>query len=121
MSFPSDYFVEGNLDKGLNLGSANVSSVFGHESLHQLQRSNGVNVTGQAALLQFKYSFGGSNPYSYSASLDPAAMLNTFKNGNVEQQGQMFQDYLYSLLSGGDPGKFKMIADYVKTNCGCEK
>ena len=121
MSFPSNYFIDGNLDKGLNLDSSGVASVFGHESLHQLQRNNGVNVTMQALFLQILYSLGISDPYSYSPSTDPAVMLGTFKNGNVEQQGQMFQDYLFSLLSGGDPGRFSKIADYVKNNCGCEK
>ncbi len=122
MSFPRDYFIDGNPDNGLNLDHPRIASVFGHETLHQLQRLNGVNVTGQAMGLQIQYSLGLSDPYAYKPPMDPADALNTFTNGNVEQQGQMFQDYLYLLMTpGGDSSNFQMIADHVRNNCGCKK
>jgi len=93
----------------------------GHESLHQFQRVNGVDVTARAALLQSMAFLRLSDPYRYSDSNDPQAMLGTFKNGNVEQQGQMFEDYLFARLSGGDPAPYQAIADYIKNNCGCAK
>lgn len=121
ISFPRSYFQDQDPAKELLLSSPRIASVMGHESLHQLQRLNGINVTGQATLLQLKDSLGISDPYSYSQSDDPQTMLSTFLNGNVEQQGQMFEDYLLARLSGGDPAAYQAIADHIKTKCTCQK
>jgi len=121
ISFPSSYFQDQDPSKELNLASPRVASVMGHESLHQLQRLNGINVTGQAALLQLTASLGISDPYSYPSSSDPQTMLGTFRTGNIEQQGQMFEDYLFIRLSRGDPARYQAIAEYVKNNCACSK
>jgi RHS repeat-associated protein len=119
MSFPPSYFNGSNLDSGLNLSSAQVSGVFGHEALHQLQRANGVNVTGYGAVAQTLKSLGVFDPYKYSPSNDPAQMLQTYTDGNPEKQGQMFEDYLKALARSLDASKFRKIADYIKNNCGC--
>jgi RHS repeat-associated protein len=121
ISFPKRYFIDGNPDSPLDLSSPNIASIFGHESLHQLQRANGVSVTGRGIGLQLGYSFGLFDPYSYKEIADPTAMLDTFKNGNPERQGQMFQEYLKRYMTGQDGSNFQLIGDYVKNNCGCDK
>jgi hypothetical protein len=90
-------------------------------SLHQLQRANGVSVTGRGIGLQLGYSLGIFDPYSYKEFDNAADMLDTFKNGNPERQGQMFQEYIKRLMTGQNAGNFQKIGDYVKNNCGCEK
>lgn len=120
MSFPPSYFPDGNADKELKLSDPNVASVLGHETLHQLQRANGINVTVDALALQVGAFFGGK-PYDYSPSPDPNKMLNTFLSGNVEQQGQMFQDYLSGFLRGLSVNNFQRIADQVKNTCSCKQ
>lgn len=48
MSFPREDFVGGDANKGLNLADPRVAGELGHETLHQLQWLNGINVTAQA-------------------------------------------------------------------------
>jgi hypothetical protein len=120
MSFPSSYFIGGSGDNSLNLSNALVAGTLGHETLHQLQRINGISVTARALVLQLEYSLHISDPYQYPASSDPAAMLQTFLGGNVEQQGQMFQDYVEAAVNGVDPSAFQQIAAQVKGKCNCK-
>jgi hypothetical protein len=87
-SFPSSDFIGGSGNNSLNLANAEVASEVGHEALHQMQRVSGTDVTGQAIGLQLLYSLHISDPYQYNLSADPVQMLQTFLNGNVEQQGQ---------------------------------
>jgi hypothetical protein len=119
MSFPSSYFLGGSGNNSLNLADSLVAGTLGHETLHQLQRLNGINVTGRALLLQMMYSLGLSDPYQYNSSTDPAAMLLTFQNGNVEMQGQMFQDYVENVVTGMDAAPYSQIASQVKGKCSC--
>ena len=118
MSFPPSFFPNGDVNKGLRLSDTRVASVLGHETLHQLQRANGINVTLKASLLQLGTVFGG-DPYKYSPSSDPQRMLDTFLNGNVERQGQMFEDYLVRLQGGMDVSSFQAISDQVRSKCTC--
>jgi RHS repeat-associated protein len=120
-SFPSYDFVGDSGNNSLNLDSSVVASVFGHEALHQWQRASGVNVTGQALRLQAEYSLHIADPYQYQPSNDPDQMLQTFLNGNVEQQGQIFQDYLFAQLNGQDVSAYALVALYVKSTCACLK
>jgi hypothetical protein len=120
MSFPRSYFKNGDPDQELKLDDAFVSSVLGHETLHQLQRANGVDVTTLALGLQIK-GFFGADPYKYKHSTDPDEMLSTFLGGNVEQQGQIFQDYIYDLLTNLDVSRYSKIAGQVKGNCTCHQ
>ncbi|MBB2488187.1 hypothetical protein H5407_23410 [Mitsuaria sp. WAJ17] len=71
--------------------------------------------------LQAKQKLFGFDPYKYDISNDPQAMLNTFLNGNIEQQGQIFQDYLFILLQGGDYSRYQDVADHLKNTCTCVK
>jgi hypothetical protein len=121
ISFPSSYFLGGSGKNSLNLADFLVAGTLGHETLHQLQRQNGINVTAQAALLQLQDLLGISNPYQYNASTDPAAMLNTFNQANVEAQGQIFQDYIEADRGGLDVNPFTQIAAQVKGKCSCGK
>ena len=63
----------------------------------------------------------GVDVYAYQNSTDPNAMLNTFLHGNIEQQGQIFQDYVTALLRGANVAKFQKIAAMLKQNCSCKK
>jgi RHS repeat-associated protein len=122
MSFPKTDFVDGSADKRLKVDIPYNASIFGHELLHQLQRSAGVNVTGRGLGLQLQYSLHISDPYRYDASItDPDAMLKQFKEANVESQGQIFQDYLYRLLTGQDASAYAKIAELVREKCLCSK
>jgi hypothetical protein len=105
----------------LNLSDPVVAGIVGHELLHQVQRAMGVDVTGQALGLQAQYSLHISDPYRYNWSSDPAVMLDEFLHGNVEQQGQMFQDYLTILLRGHDTSPYSQIVKMVKEKCACGK
>lgn len=119
MSFPKSYVIGGDPNNSLNVSSPGIASIAGHEMLHQQKRMNGVNVTSRAMGLQIQYSLGISDPYDYPSSADPQVMLDTFKSGNAEQQGQMFQDYIFALMRGGNVAAFSSVAGFVKNNCGC--
>jgi hypothetical protein len=59
----------------------------------------------------------GVSAYRYDTRLaDPAELLREFLAGNIERQGQMFEDYVRSnvhVLRARDP-KFAAIAQYVR-------
>lgn len=91
--------------------------VLAHEALHVWQRVHrhhrlGVSVDG--LLLGV---VRGRAAYAYDRSLcDPALVLQAFLRGNIEQQGQMFEDYVRSHVT--DPkaraAKFELVAQYVR-------
>jgi RHS repeat-associated protein len=110
-----------SLEKGLwkygqvNLSDPYAASVFAHEALHVWQRQNSRWVTTEGAFLQGLYSAGLFDPYDYTRSIRADdIMLNQFLNGNVEQQGQMFQDYVYGIEIGTNVKKYNRIADFVR-------
>jgi hypothetical protein len=91
--------------------------VLAHEALHVWQRVHrhhrlGVSVDG--LLLGV---LRGREAYAYDSQLaDPEAVLGCFISGNIEQQGQMFEDYVRSNVRssrGRDP-KFAQVARYVR-------
>lgn len=120
LSFPPSFFPNGDVNQSLKLSVPRVGGVFGHETLHHMQRSEGTSVTGYGLVVQPLNSFGLYDPYRYDSSNDPNQMAKTFQDGNPERQGQMFQDYLEALLRGQDTSKFQQIADQVKDKCTCK-
>lgn len=91
--------------------------ILAHEALHVWQRVHkhsrlGVSVDG--LLLG---AFQGRDAYIYDTSLsDPAELLTEFLHGNIEQQGQIFEDYVRSNVSNprARDVKFQHVAHYVR-------
>ena len=122
MLFPQWYFPNMDTSQSLSLDNITIASIFGHEVLHYWQGRNGVNVVLSSLPLQIERGLPFfADPYDYAYSPDPSIMLSTFLNGNVEQQGQMFQDYIALVLKGKNYSAFSAIGDYVKHHCECVK
>ena len=93
--------------------------IFAHEALHVWQRVHrhcAVHVAG----VERACGSGAAHyvrAYRYDTRLaDPAELLREFLAGNIERQGQMFEDYVRSnvhVLRDRDP-KFAAIAQYVR-------
>jgi hypothetical protein len=91
--------------------------VLAHEALHVWQRVHrhhrlGVSVDG--VLLGVAR---GRAAYVYDRELtDPALLLQEFLRGNIEQQGQMFEDYVRSNVTEPEArdARFEQIAQYVR-------
>ncbi|NYE29638.1 RHS repeat-associated protein [Rhodanobacter sp. K2T2] len=127
VNLPGSDFVGGSSDNSVNIGDPYIASILAHETLHTWQRDQGANVTTSEIGPQIAASLGGSDPYSYDQSMtDPAANLTQFQalfNGkSYEAQAQMWQDYVYSKLTGGDVGKWSQVSNYVQSHssCGCQ-
>lgn len=94
-----------------------VWPVLAHEALHVWQRIHrhhrlGVSVDGLILGVA-----RGRAAYLYDRGLtDPALLLQEFLRGNIEQQGQMFEDYVRSNVT--DPSardaRFQQVAQYVR-------
>jgi len=55
-----------------------------------------------------------NHSYDYDRTVtDPSAVGLMFRNGNVERQGQMFQEYVLDDLYLRDVRKFFLVQDYV--------
>ncbi|GGA33481.1 type IV secretion protein Rhs [Dyella nitratireducens] len=128
VNLPGNDFIGGNGSNSVNTSDPYIASILAHETLHTWQRDQGANVTTSEIGPQIAASLGGSDPYSYDQSInDPAANLAQFQamfnNSNYEAQAQMWQDYVYSKLTGGDVSKWSEIANYVqsKASCGCKQ
>jgi hypothetical protein len=91
--------------------------VLAHEALHVWQRVHGhyalhVSVDGLWLGLS-----RGRAAYVYDTSLrDPAAVLSAFLAGNIEQQGQIFEDYVRSNVFQVEArdARFSHVAHYVR-------
>jgi hypothetical protein len=91
--------------------------VLAHEALHVWQRVHrqhrlGVSVDGLILGVA-----RGRAAYAYDRSLtDPGQLLEAFLRGNIEQQGQIFEDYVRSCVT--DPSardaRFEHVAQYVR-------
>jgi len=111
---PAKYFKNGNLDCGVDLSNPLAASIFGHEATHVWQRQHGQWVTTQGLFLQIAYSLG-INVYQYDASqTDPAIMLDNFLSGNIEQQGQIVQDFVYNSRTGGNTSPYVGVGSYLQ-------
>ena len=114
ISMPKACFVGGDPRQSLQLQHPLIAGLFAHELLHQWQRLQGMAVTRQAAWLQAKAVCLRTDPYAYAACADPASMLKQFLAAQVEQQGQIWQDYVSACVAGQLPEHMQQVAAYVK-------
>jgi hypothetical protein len=91
--------------------------IFAHEALHVWQRVHkqcAVHVSVDGVWLGL---VRGRSAYAYDARLeDPELVLQEFLSGNIERQGQIFEDYVRSnveVIHARDP-RFLAVADYVR-------
>jgi hypothetical protein len=97
------------------LESPYAAAVFAHEAMHVWQRQHGRAVTREGAVLQAGYALGLHNPYAYDHSLsDPRDLLSVFVLGNIEQQGKIFEDYVYAERTGRDTRRFEAVVTWVR-------
>lgn len=110
---PRACFVNDDPAQSLKLSHPFVAGVFAHELLHQWQRLQGLAVTRQAAWLHVKAACLRRDPYAYEGCNDSARMLQQFVNAQVEQQGQMWQDYVMGSVAGNADPAFSEVAALV--------
>jgi hypothetical protein len=114
---PKSYFADGNQNSDVRLDDPVIASKFAHEATHVWQRQNGVAVTRKAILPQIGRMFGG-DPYAYDHSIiDPSAFLDEFRQGSVEQQGQIVEDYVRKDVFGVPTDRFSKVAEEL-SGCG---
>lgn len=113
ISMPRVCFVEGLPRQPLQLQHPLIAGLFAHELLHQWQRLQGVAVTRQAAWLQLKAMCLRTDPYAYANCADPAAMREQFLAAQVEQQGQIWQDYVSACVAGQSFEQMQQVAAHV--------
>ncbi len=106
-------FVGGTSRRSVALQDALAASVLAHEALHVWQRQHGRWVTLHGIPLQVGYALRMFDPYRYEHSDDPAEMLKRFRTGNIEQQGRMFQHYVYESLCRGELAPYRALARHV--------
>ena len=115
IGLPDRFFKNRSESGELELSDPYTLSVFAHEALHVWQRQHGEWVTTSAALLQFGRLLRIYNPYKYDKSVtDPDVLLRQFEEGSVEQQGQIFQSFVYDLRTGKDTAKYCGVWNYVR-------
>lgn len=100
LSLPRACFVNGKADHMLALQHPQVAGIFAHELLHEVQRIQGLPVTRQALALQCRALLQGCDPYAYACTGSRTALLRQFWQGSVEQQGQMWQDWVQAQVAG---------------------
>ena len=110
---PRSFFEAGQPERVLKLDHPAVAGVFAHELLHQWQRLQGVAVTRKALLLHAKAICLRSDPYTYCVSDDGVAMLEIFRAASVEQQGQMWEDYVRAVVAGGSLPGMEQVRAFV--------
>jgi hypothetical protein len=102
-------------DSPVDLADPATAALFAHEALHVWQRQRGRAVTREGAVLQTLYALGLFDPYAYRTGLvDARCMLAEFALGNIEQQGRIFQDYVFHDLTGGATSPFAKVASWVR-------
>jgi hypothetical protein len=99
----------------VRLDDARAAAIFAHEALHVWQRQHGRRVTWEGARLQAGYSLDLFDPYAYDErERDPATLLTHFVFGNIEQQGRMFEHYVFAARTGRDITRFARLAAWVR-------
>jgi hypothetical protein len=105
---------ESDPEAPVDLADPARAAVFAHEAIHVWQRQRGRAVTRQGAVLQTLYTLGLLDPYEYRPRQDARCQLAEFVLGNIEQQGRMFQDYVFAELTGRASQRFSHIASWVR-------
>jgi hypothetical protein len=114
ISLTPSCFAGGDARAQIALDDPRAASILAHEALHVWQRQHGVHVTLHGAVLQAGYVLRIRDPYRYDASEDPQHMLAQFVGGNIEQQGKIFEDYVFAWLSGRDTQRFDAVVAHVR-------
>jgi len=91
--------------------------VLAHEALHVWQRVHGHYRVGVSVDGLVLGALRGRAAYRYAArSSEPEELLRVFLAGNIEQQAQLFEDYVRSnvLVTQARDAKFSHVARYVR-------
>lgn len=91
--------------------------VLAHEALHVWQRVHRHHRLGVSVDGLFLGMARGRLAYVYDRELtDPALVLQEFLRGNIEQQGQIFEDYVRSNVTDPEArdARFEQVAQYVR-------
>lgn len=110
---PRSFFEAGQPERVLRLDHPAVAGIFAHELVHQWQRLQGVAVTRKALLLHAKALCLRHDPYTYCASDDGVAMLAIFRAASVEQQGQIWEDYVRAVVAGGSMRCMEQVRTFI--------
>ena len=90
--------------------------ILAHEALHVWQRVHRHHRVGVSVDGLWLGVVAGRAAYRYSVTSDPSEVLRAFLDGNIEQQGQMFEDYVRSnvLTKEARDAKFEHVARYIR-------
>ena len=100
----------------VRLGDPRCASIFAHEAVHVWQRQHGRGVTREGAVLQTGYTLGLFDPYAYDERVsDPRSLAALFALGNIEQQGRIFEDYVFAARTGREITRFAKVAEWVRS------
>ena len=114
IALPRDFFRQQDPRQSLRLEHPQVAAIFAHELLHQWQRLHGRAVTREALGLQLQAICLRRNPYHYPRAVTAEAMLACFRRSSVEQQGQMWEDYVQAAVQGEYLPCMELVAQHVR-------
>jgi hypothetical protein len=115
ISLTHDLFEQRDARAPVRLEEPRAASIFAHEALHVWQRQHGRRVTWQGAWLQAGYTLGLFDPYAYDVRVaQPADLLALFVLGNIEQQGRIFEDFVFATCTGRDVSRYARVAAWVR-------
>ena len=110
---PAWCFLCGDSTTEVDLANAYAAATLAHEAVHVWQRQQGIWVTVKGAWLQVGYGLG-IDPYAYDYSeYDPGRLLEYFRSGNIEVQGQIVQDFVVAERTGRNSKKFDAVREYL--------
>lgn len=118
ISLVRNLYTSGQPEASVDLQNPVAASVLAHEAVHVWQRQRGIAVTRRGAVLQALNALEWFDPYAYVPHADPRNMLTEFVLGNLEQQGKIFQDYVYRHCQGADVSAFRLVAAWVRLSAG---
>lgn len=111
---PRSFFEHSDPRRPLRLSHPVVAGIIAHELLHQWQRLQGRAVTREALGLQLQAICLCRNPYHYSKVASAEAMLACILRSTVEQQGQMWEDYVHAVVRGECLPCMELVASHVR-------
>jgi hypothetical protein len=96
IKLPRDYFKDNNPCEDADISIPIFYGKFAHEATHVWQRQQGrpVSILAVIGYIKEYVTSGKYDPYSYTKSSDPNVMLNTFLQGDVDQQAQIVEDFV---------------------------
>ena len=114
---PKEMFFNSDPRQTLRLEDKDVETALAHEAFHVWQRQHGHLVTSLAAIQQALLSLGILDPYSYDGRGDDVDIYSRFVLGGVEEQAQIFEDYVRADLDGNaaTAARYRRVAWHVRT------